>query len=85
MSNYLLIISSPEGEIFRGNVSAFFARGAEGDLAVLARHTPFVTTVKPCDCKITKEDGEEVIAKTEGGILTVSEEKVIFLTGSFKW
>ena len=84
MHEYLLIVSSPDGEIFRGEVAALFVRGVEGDLAVLAGHTPFVTTVKPCECRIVKADGEEISGKTDGGILTVSSDKVIFLSGSFE-
>ncbi len=85
MHEYLLIISSPDGELFRGEVTALFVRGADGDLAVLAGHAPFATMVKPCECRIVKADGEEISGKTDGGILTVSKDKVIFLTGSFKW
>ena len=84
MHEYLLIVSSPDGELFREEVTALFVRGVEGDLAILAGHTPFVTTVKPCDVRIVKADGEEVTGKTGGGILSVSSDKVIFLSGNFE-
>jgi F0F1-type ATP synthase epsilon subunit len=51
----------------------------------MAGHIPFVTSVKPCDCKIELEDGTEKYAHTDGGILTVSNEKVVFLSGAFNW
>ena len=57
MNTFLLAISSPEGDIFRDNVRMISLRGAEGDLAVMAGHIPFVTTVKPCNVKITLDDG----------------------------
>ena len=51
----------------------------------MAGHIPFVTAVKSCDCRIEFEDGEERIGHTDGGILTVSDEKTVFLSGSFEW
>ena len=42
-------------------------RGADGDLAILAGHIPFITSVQPCDCKIELEDGSEKIGHTHGG------------------
>lgn len=83
MNTFLLVVSSPEGEVFRQEVSALFVRGAEGDLAIMAGHTPFVTTVKPCDFKILFPDESTRTGHTGGGLLTVSKEKVIFLSGKF--
>ena len=84
MKTFLLIISSPDGDIFRDNVVSLSVRGVEGELAVLAGHVPFVTTVKPCECKIELESGDIKTGHTDGGILTVGTDKVAFLSGSFK-
>ncbi len=83
MNTFLLAVSSPDGDIFREEVCSISLRGAEGDLAVMAGHIPFVTTVKPCEVKIITEDGETKVGKTEGGILTVSNNMVTLLSGSF--
>lgn len=85
MKPFSLTISSPDGAIFSGNVTCISLRGSEGDLAVMAGHTPFVTSVVPCECKVTLEDDTEKTGKTDGGILTVSSETVVFLSGSFTW
>ena len=85
MKAFALKISTPEGDVFSGEVLSVSVRGAEGDLAVMAGHIPFVSPIKPCDCKITLEDGTEKIGHTDGGILTVSADKTVILTGSFAW
>ena len=85
MKAFALKISTPEGDVFSGEVLSVSVRGAEGDLAVMAGHIPFVSPIRPCDCKITLEDGTEKIGHTDGGILTVSAEKTVILTGSFAW
>ena len=83
MNTFLLAISSPDGDIFRDNVGCISVRGVEGDLAIMAGHIPFVTTIKPCDVKITLEDGSVKIGKANGGILTVGSDIVTLLSGSF--
>lgn len=85
MKTFPLKISSPEGDLFCGDAVKLTVRGVEGDLAVLAGHIPFVTSVKPCDCKVELEDGDLRIGTTDGGLLTVSGEKVVLLSGSFTW
>lgn len=85
MNTFLLKISSPEGDLFSREAVRFSVRGTEGELAVMAGHIPFVSSVKPCDCRIQLDDGSEKVGHTDGGILTVSKEQVVFLSGSFTW
>ena len=85
MSLFKLTVSSPDGNVFNGEAFMLTVRGIEGELAVMAGHAPFVTTVKPCDCKIELADGEEKVGHISGGVLTVSKEQVILLSGSFSW
>lgn len=85
MKAFLLKISSPEGDLFCGNVAKLSVRGTEGDLAVMAGHIPFVSYVLPCDCKIELEDGSEKICHIRGGVLTVAKNKVILLSGDLTW
>lgn len=85
MMTFPLKVSSPEGDLFCGEAAKLSVRGTEGDLAVMAGHIPFVSYVKPCDCKIELENGEEKIGRIESGILSVSKDKVILLTGELVW
>ena len=84
-NNFRLVISSPNGNTFDGEVYMLRVRGVEGELAVLAKHIPFVTVVKECEVKIELPDGEERFGHTDGGILTVSNERVTLLSGSYKF
>ena len=85
MKTYLLTIASPDGKLFSGQVQRIILRGAEGDLAVMAGHMPFITSVKPCTCQIMMEDGEEKPAWIDGGLLTVDHHSVTLLTSVFRW
>ena len=85
MKTFKLKISYPEGDLFFGDAVKLCVRGTEGDLAVMAGHIPFVSSVMPSNCKVELEDGTERLGHTDGGILTVSKEKVVLLSGSFTW
>ena len=85
MKTFTLKITSPEGDLFLGDAVKLDLRGTEGELAIMAGHIPFATAIKPCVCKIELESGDLKTATTEGGLLTVSAEKVLFLSGSFVW
>lgn len=85
MNTFSLVISSPDGHIFSGEAVMLTVRGTEGELAILAGHVPFVTTVVACDCKVELPDDTDRIGHTEGGLLTVTDRGVTLLSGSFQW
>ena len=85
MSTFRLKISSPDGVVFDGEAVSLSVRGIEGDLAVLADHIPFVTTVVDSGCKVLFEDGSEKSGHIGGGILSVADNKVTLLSSSFEW
>ena len=81
MKTFKLIIASPEGNIFDDEAVMISLRGIEGELAVMAGHIPFITVIKPCQYRIELPGGEEITGNTGGGILTVSDKNVTFLSG----
>ena len=86
MNTYLLNISSPDGKVFSGEVTFLAVRGAAGDLAVMAGHVPFITSVKPgTRCAIHLADGTVMEGVTEGGLLTVAQKEVTYLTAGISW
>ena len=85
MNTFHLVISTPDGNLFDGDAAVLSLRGSEGDLAVMAGHIPFITSVKPGKCCVTLEDGNTKEGYSEGGLLTVSAESTILLSGSFHW
>ena len=85
MNTFTLTIASPDGNRFQGEVIGLFVRGAEGDLAILAGHMPFITSVQAGQCRIHLPDDDEKSATVDGGLLTVTADKVTLLSGSFCW
>lgn len=85
MKNFKFVISTPNGNLYEGDIVKVSLRGEEGDLAIMANHTPFVTSVKPCSPHIEFEDGTTRTFVVERGILSVSQENVTLISGSAKW
>lgn len=85
MKTFKFVISTPEGNLYEGDIVKISLRGAEGDLAILANHTPFVTSVKPCQCNMELEDETVKSFEVERGLLSVSSEVVTLMAGSAKW
>ncbi len=80
MKTYPLLISSPDGDLFRGEVQMLIVRGTEGDLAVLAGHVPFVTGIAHGACVLVDAEGTRKEGVMEDGILTVDRDRVTVLT-----
>lgn len=85
MNTFNLTISSPDGTLFNGEAVKLVLRGAGGELAVMASHAPFITSVQQCDCRVELDDSTEKVGHTDGGLLTVAANKVTLLSGSFVW
>lgn len=85
MNTFHLTMATPDGNVFSGEAVQLRVRGVEGELAVLAGHTPFVTPLKPCDCVLLLPDDTRRTGRLEGGLLTVARNAATVLSASFRW
>ena len=85
MNTFLLSITSPDGHILHEEVYRLSLRGAEGDLAIMAGHIPFMTTVRKGEVRVIRGDKSVLTGITEGGILTVTETETVLLSSGFQW
>jgi F-type H+-transporting ATPase subunit epsilon len=77
---YTLRVVSVERSLFEGEVEFIIAKGADGELGVLARHAPLMTILKPGPLRIQEVYGgpEEVIF-VGGGFMEVLPDRVTVL------
>lgn len=85
MKTFHLLVSTPDGNVFDGQVTSLSLMGTEGSLAILADHVPFITAIKPGACKIILENGEVKNGKVNSGILTVNKQVTTLISSSFNW
>ena len=82
MSAIRVEIVSAEIEIFSGEASMVVAPGRDGDLGIAPKHTPLLTTLRPGEIELHKEDAEKEYIYVTGGILEVQPHMVTILADS---
>jgi len=77
MSNVVfnLEVISPEGNKYQGKAVSLTANTKNGQLTILANHTPLFTVLDPGELVVHKEDGEDYFS-VGSGFLEVSRKKV---------
>ena len=79
MAIFDLTVVSAENRIFEGKVKCIQVTGIEGELGILAGHTPLLTAIKPGIVKLTLEDDKEEVIYVSGGFLEVQPNVVTVL------
>ena len=85
MNTFKLTVASPDGNTFSGDVVKLDVRGTEGELAVMAGHIPFITSLVAAPVTLWLDEDTKKTARAEGGLLTVGKDRVILLSGSFRF
>ncbi|MDH3325721.1 MAG: F0F1 ATP synthase subunit epsilon [Gammaproteobacteria bacterium] len=73
-------VVSAEEEIFSGSVEMLFAPGEMGDLGIMARHSPLLTSLKPGELRLQLPNGEDQYIYVSGGMLEVQPHIVTVLS-----
>ena len=85
MNTFKLTVASPDGNKFCGDIVKLDVRGTEGELAIMAGHIPFTTSVVKAPCAVWLDEDTQKTATVDGGLLTVGADSVTLLSGSFKF
>jgi len=75
-----LDIVSAEAEIFSGPAEMVFAPASQGEVGILPRHTPLLTTLRPGEVRVKIPDAEEQVFYVSGGILEIQPHVVTILS-----
>lgn len=72
-------IVSAQESIFSGEVEMLTATASNGELGVMAGHTPMLTGLAPGPVNIRMEDGKEEVFFVSGGYLEVQPKNISIL------
>jgi F-type H+-transporting ATPase subunit epsilon len=78
MRKMRLDIVTPERKLYSEEVEMVITRAAEGDIGILPKHAPLVSTLEATVVRIKKEGIEEKVA-VSGGFLEVRPDQVTIL------
>ena len=81
MTEFSLVILSPDREWFDGPAESVTAPGRDGEFGVLARHIPLVAGLKPGVVTVRAPGGKPFYFVVDGGVLGVEKSGVRILTG----
>ena len=85
MNTYKFKISTPDGVAFAEDVVAIYLRSNEGDIAIKAKHIPYLTFVKKGNLKIEFNNGTTKTALIDNGTLNVQKESTTLLCSYVLW
>jgi len=73
-------ITTVDKQLFNGSVYAVICPGSGGELTILARHMPFITTLAKGTISVKKhKDGEAETFPVGRGLLEVSNNRAVIL------
>ncbi len=79
MATLKLDIVTAESQVFAEEVNMILAEGLEGQMAILPKHAPLITMLKPGELLIRNKDNDEIYMSISGGFMEVRPDKVIIL------
>lgn len=79
MATLQVEVVSAEKALYSGVATMVVAPASQGEIGILPRHTPLLTSLRPGTLKVVKEDGEEEYLFVAGGVLEVQPDKVTVL------
>lgn len=74
-------IVTQERKVYDDEVEIVIAPGAEGEMGVLPKHAPLITTLGYGEVRVRK-GGQEASVAVGGGVLQVSHDRVVILADS---
>ncbi len=75
---YLEIIT-PEEKVFSGEIKLIRVPGTKGSFEILQNHAPIISTLEKGDIKVISSSGKEEHFEINGGLIEVSDNKIIVL------
>ena len=84
MSSFPLKIVTPDGLIFDGEAEELIVRSSTGDVAILAKHVNYVTSLG-MGRAVVIANGQRRTAACIGGMLSVVDGNVTLVPTTFEW
>lgn len=78
----LVEIVAPTGPLWHGEATQVRVPAADGEMGILAGHTPVMALMVAGKVHVSRAQGEDVSFDVTGGFITVDEDRVYVLVDS---
>ena len=85
MASFHLQIVTPDRMVFDGQAVKIILRTINGDVCILANHIDYAAPLGIGQAWVTDEDGNERTGVCNGGLLSVSNNRVRVIATTFEW
>lgn len=75
----LVVIITPDKELFSGNILSIELPGSEGSFEILNNHAPIIATLSGGKITIALENGKKESFEVNGGVVETQNNKIIVL------
>jgi F-type H+-transporting ATPase subunit epsilon len=82
--SFEIVVVTPEGQAFEGQVESAVLPGVEGEFGVLEGHEVFITALQPGPMEVT-QDGQTFYAVAGSGFAEVLEDRVSVMISSVEF
>ena len=80
MSSIKIDIVSASEALYSGEAKMIFASASQGEVGIMPKHSPLLTTLKPGEIKVETVEGQTHSIYVSGGILEVQPDVVTVLS-----
>lgn len=82
MAHLKVNIVAADKEVWTGKATQVTVRTSDGDLGIMADHTPLLAALTAGEVRVTTTDGESITADADGGFVSVEHNTVAIVAGT---
>lgn len=84
MKKFMVGMLTPEKTFFKGQVQSIIVQSTDGELGILANHSPMVIGLEPGEIQLKIDSQTKVLANGEG-FVQVRPDETIILCQTMEW
>lgn len=73
---------SADAEVWSGEASLVVAKTVEGEIGFMSGHEPVLAILAEGQVRVTKTDGDKVIANAQDGFLSMANDELTIVAGN---
>lgn len=82
MNDLTVDVVAADRRVWSGPAHFVVVRTTEGEMGLLAHHTPLLAALVPCEVRIEAEDGTHMIAEVDGGFVSAEHDRIAIVAGT---